>query len=136
MNVGGAQPVSPDPTLAGRTVLVVEDHEDSRELLVALLRWLRAHVITASTMRQAEDQVLMHRPDLIVCDLKLPDGTGLEFLARLRALLSPVRTTPCIAITGFADYFSPARARGFDAYLVKPVDLDKFCDLAVALTSR
>ena len=134
--MSGAQSASQDRTLAGRTVLVIEDHPDSRELLVALLRWLRAHVITAGTMHEAEDQVFMHRPDLIVCDLKLPDGTGLDFLTRLRGLLSPARTTPCIAITGFADYFSPARARRFDAYLVKPVDLDKLCELAVELTSR
>jgi len=126
--------VSSDPTLAGRTVLVIEDHRDSRELLTQVLQSLRAHVLTARNIEEAEGELGFHRPHLIICDMKLPDGTGIEFIKWLRASgHKKLKSTPCIAITGYEQQFPANVAAGFDAYMRKPIDLDKFCSVAVAL---
>ena len=126
-----------DPTLAGRTVLVIEDHRDSRELLTQVLQSLRAHVLTAWNIEEAERELGFHRPHLIVCDMKLPDGTGLDLIRWLRASgHKKVRSTPCIAVTGYEQQFRANAATGFDAYMRKPIDLDKFCSVAVALARR
>src|SRR5687767_5120153 len=124
MSAAAAQPAPPPftPTLAGRTILVIEDHKDSREMLTAVLRSLQAHVIEARNIAEAEFEVHMTRPHLIICDLKLPDGTGLDFIKWLRAHRRWA-LTPCIAITGWKDHFPDAVVKQFDAFLVKPINL-------------
>src|SRR3982750_383937 len=128
-NAARAPESPPDPTLAGRTVLVIEDHPDSREMLASVLQSLRAHVITARNIEEAEQQVSRYRPNLIVCDMKLPDGSGLDFIKWLRAQSKKFSRTPCIAVTGWEQVFPPERASGFDAYMRKPINLDRFCDV-------
>jgi CheY-like chemotaxis protein len=135
---GAAQPAQApsDPTLAGRTVLVIEDHRDSRELLRQVLHSLRAHVVVARNIEEAEHELGLHRPHLIVCDMKLPDGTGIQFINWLRAQSKRIKSIACIAITGYEQYFPANSATGFDAYMRKPINLDRFCDVAVALARR
>ena len=128
-------PQSFAPTLAGRTVLVIEDHRDSREMLAAVLRSLQAHVVEARNVEDAELEVQLTRPHLVVCDMKLPDGTGLDFVKWLRVQRRGGRT-PCIAITGWENHFPQSAAQGFDAYMRKPINIDKFCTVAVALAHR
>jgi two-component system, NtrC family, response regulator PilR len=122
-------------TLADRTVLIIEDHKDSRDLLTTVLRSLRAHVVAVANIEQAERQLQFARPDLIVCDLKLPDGTGLDFIRWLRQQRRG-RSVPAMAITGWGEHFPETLADGFDAYMQKPIDLDKFCTTAVSLGQR
>jgi CheY-like chemotaxis protein len=124
-----------DPTLAGRTVLVIEDHQDSREMLRQVLQSLRAHVLLARNLEEAQHELSFQRPHLIICDMKLPDGTGLHFIEWLRAQ-PKAKGIPCIAITGFHQHFPANSAIEFDAYMRKPINLDKFCTLAVALAQR
>jgi CheY-like chemotaxis protein len=125
-----------EPTLARCTVLVIEDHPDSRDLLVAVLRSLNARVVAARTVDEAERLLLHVHVNLIVCDMKLPDGTGHDFIHWVRAQGKSVGQTPCIAVTGYEQYFPESAATGFDAYMRKPINLDKFCDVAVALARR
>jgi CheY-like chemotaxis protein len=120
-------------TLAGRTVLVIEDNPDSRDLLVSILQSLRAHVLVAANIEEAERIFIFSRVHLIVCDMKLPDGTGLDFVRWVRLQRPPMSRTPCVAITGYDRYFPAEKAVGFDAYMRKPINIDKFCDVAVAL---
>jgi CheY-like chemotaxis protein len=124
---------SSESNLAGRTVLIIEDHPDSLQLLTTVLESLRAHVVTARTIEEAERRLGLHVPQLIVCDMKLPDGTGLDFIRWLRHQPKRLSKTPCIAVTGWDQYFPPDRATGFDAYMRKPINLDRFCVVAVAL---
>lgn len=122
-------------TLAGRTVLVIEDHKDSRDLLTTILASLEAHVLTAGTVEQAMREVRFCRPHLIVSDIKLPDGTGIDFMKWLRTQPRGVRI-PSIAITAWGNHF-PAQAAGdFDAYMNKPLDFDRFSAVAVSLAYR
>ena len=117
-------------------MLVIEDHRDSREMLTQILQSLRGHVITARNIEEAERNLAFHRPHLIISDMKLPDGTGLDFIKWLRDQRKPLATTPCIAVTGFDLTFPPSAASGFDAYMRKPINVDRFCDVAVALARR
>jgi CheY-like chemotaxis protein len=122
-----------DLTLAGRTVLVIEDHRDSRDMLRQVLRSLHAHVLLARNIDEAERELSFERPHLIICDMKLPDGTGMDFVGWLRSQPKRVKAIPCIAITGYERHFPANSVTGFDAYMRKPIDLDQFCNVAVAL---
>ena len=126
-----------EPSLLGRRILVVEDHPDSRDLLTTSFRLVGARVLAVGSLAEAQRGVDRVRPELVVCDLKLPDGTGLDFAVWLRARAKGQgRDTPCIALTGFEQHFPPDRAIGFDAYMRKPADLAKLCNVAAALIGR
>ena len=101
-----------------------------------MLHSLCAHVHTAPTLEAAERQLGLSRPDVIVCDMRLPDGTGPDFISALRARPEKGRPIPCIAITGYERHFPPSSATAFDAYMPKPIDLDRFCAAVVALARR
>lgn len=121
--------------LRSRTVLVIEDHKDSRDLLTTVLRSLKARVVPVATIVEAEREIQFARPHLIVCDINLPDGTGIDFIKWLRGLRKG-GDVPAIAITGWEDRFPPTIADGFDAYMKKPIDVDQFCTVAVTLGQR
>jgi len=126
-----------DPSFLSKAILVVEDHEDSRDLLATSFRLIGARVFAVGSLTDAQRAFARHTPDLVVCDLKLPDGTGLEFVVWLRALAKAQGLdVPCIALTGFEQRFPEARAIGFDAYLRKPVDLARLCNIASSLVAR
>ena len=131
---------SPRPieaSLLGRRILVVEDHADSRELLETSFRLVGARVLGVDGVAEAQRGYDRFRPELVVCDLNLRDGTGLEFAVWLRARpRERGRDTPCIALTGFDQHFPPHRAIGFDSYMRKPADLAKLCNLASTLIAR
>src|SRR5205809_2358003 len=74
-----------EPSLLGRRILVVEDHPDSRDLLTTSFRLVGARVLAVGSLAEAQRGVDRFRPELVVCDLKLPDGTGLDFAVWLRA---------------------------------------------------
>ena len=102
--------------------------------MTQVLQSLRAHVVTARNIAEAEHALALTRVNLIICDMKLPDGTGLDFIKWLRgAGPRAIKTTPCIAVTGYEQQFPAKAAAGFDAYMRKPINLDRFCDIAVAL---
>jgi CheY-like chemotaxis protein len=115
----------------GLSVLLVEDHGDLADALRLLLEALGARVRTAASGEQALSAVLAAVPDVVLCDLGLPDTDGLALLARLRAA-RPGARLPVIALTGRAGAEDRARtaAAGFAAHMVKPVEED---DLVAAL---
>lgn len=136
MTAAQPQQSETEPTLARCTVVVIEDHPDSRELLVAVLKSLRARVVVAQSLSEAERMLAQVYANLIVCDMHLPDGTGHDFIRWLRAQGKGTGATPCIAVTGYEQYYPASEATGFDAYMRKPLNLDRFCDVAVALARR
>jgi PAS domain S-box-containing protein len=121
--------------LSGRTVLVVEDHDDARELIVGVLEGAGARVLAASTVRQAVDRAVAVRPDVLVADLGLPDGDGYTLLARIREISPGI---PALALTAYARAADRDRvlAAGFQRHVVKPVDPQQLLELiAGCLTS-
>ncbi len=103
-------------------ILLVEDHEDSRDILANLLTRCGHEVNTAGTMRDAIDLMNAFPFEGLICDIGLPDGNGLELAAEARRRQNWKRI---VALTGREreDEKELGLAIGFDAYLTKPFDL-------------
>ncbi|MFP2963255.1 ATP-binding protein [Myxococcus sp. 1LA] len=125
------QPTHAAPT-AGRHVLLVDDHTDSRQLVRELLE-LEGHTIS-----EAEDgpsglaKARELRPDVVLLDIGLPGLDGYEVARALRAT-GEGRGLMLIAVTGYGLEEDRRRAleAGFDEHLVKPVDLTRLRALLV-----
>jgi len=107
--------------LRARTVLVVEDHDDARELIVGVLESAGARVLSAATTPQGVALAQQVRPDVLVADLGLPGEDGYTLLARLRAMFPDI---PALALTAYARTADRERvlSAGFQQHVVKPVD--------------
>jgi CheY-like chemotaxis protein len=118
-------------------ILVVDDHALGRKLLERLLE-RDGHQVTAVASLGAALTVASDRtPDLVVLDLNLSDGDGLQLAAALRA--DPRTTgTPVIACTAAATEEDRRRAlrAGCDAYASKPIDTHEFAALVRRLLSN
>ena len=90
-------------------------------------------MVAATTIEEAERKLTMYGVNLVICDMKLPDGTGRDFITWLRVQGAKVKATPTIAITAYENDFPLKAATGFDAYMRKPINLDKLCSVVVAL---
>lgn len=123
-------------TLAGRMLLVVDDDEDARETLAALLEARGASVIAFERGREALDHLRSRSrdewPDLMICDIGLPEEDGYTLLRRVRALereqqLTLARRMPAIALTGYARSEDRVHAlvAGFQAHVAKPARPDE-----------
>jgi signal transduction histidine kinase/CheY-like chemotaxis protein len=104
------------------TILVVEDGEDNRLALVALLELWGYEPVEAATGAEALDKAAEHRPELALVDIGLPGMDGYEVARKLRETFSPAELY-LVALTGYgqAEDRELARKAGFDLHLVKPV---------------
>ena len=120
------------PVLGGRTILVVEDHDDARELIADVLERAGGHVIAVSTTREAMERVRAVRPDVLLADLGLPGEDGYALLRQFRAIYPDA---PAIALTAYARATDRDRARaaGFQQHVVKPVDPEQLVDLVASV---
>lgn len=111
----------PAATLEGRRILLVDDEEDTRELLAAALTREGAEVVSAADAPAAVDAFDAFGPDVVVSDIGLPGMNGLELLRRLRGT-SAGEDVAAIAVSAFAspDDARAALAAGFDAHVKKP----------------
>jgi DNA-binding response OmpR family regulator len=109
-------------------VLVVEDHADTLRFLLRLLSMSGYTAHGAGTVGEAMAVARREGCSLLVADLGLPDGSGIDLLRALRASAD----VKGIAVTGHGgdDVARAARAAGFAAHLVKPVTFE---DLLKAL---
>jgi two-component system, cell cycle response regulator DivK len=112
-----------------KRILVVEDVEFNRDLLVQLLEDAY-EVITATDGREGIERAARERPDLILMDLSLPVVDGWEASRRLKAM-SDLRSIPIIALSAHAMAGDEEKAResGCDGYLTKPLDEALLFDL-------
>jgi CheY-like chemotaxis protein len=119
-----------------RKILIVEDVEYNRDLLVQLLED-EYEILTAADGATGIEVAARHHPDLILMDLSLPGVDGWEATRRLKAR-SETEAIPVIALTAHAMQGDEERARacGCDDYLTKPIDEDQlFAKLARLLGS-
>ncbi|MGD1856601.1 MAG: EAL domain-containing protein [Leptolyngbyaceae cyanobacterium] len=107
------------------TVLVIDDDENLAKVFCKALNLNGFDVLMASTGQKALQMARLHRPQLIVCDIGLPDLSGYDVLKRLR-LHPQTLAIPVIMITGRADTFRRSMEHGADDYLSKPVDTRSF----------
>lgn len=116
------------------TVLVVEDHDDSRQMMKIMLELDGFRVFTAATGREAVERMNTTEPDLVLMDLNLPDVDGLTVTRRIRQL-SGGRKPKIIALTAYdtSDSRDRARAAGCDEFLLKPVSFERLEAVACRL---
>jgi signal transduction histidine kinase/ActR/RegA family two-component response regulator len=121
--------VEPPRRLAGRTVLVIEDNADTRDVLKLMLEVEGAEVETAEAGEDGIRAADRRPPDVVLCDIGLPDIDGMEVVRRLRTGQSGAMR--CIALTGYgqAEDIRHAIEAGFDAHLTKPINLDQLMAL-------
>jgi PAS domain S-box-containing protein len=125
--------------LGGLTVLVVDDEQDSRELVRRVLQDAGAQVVTATCAVQALE-VARERPlDVLVSDIGMPEVDGYELLRQLRTLGDErLRRVPAIALTAFARAEDRTRAllSGFLAHVAKPVEAPELVATVAAVAQR
>jgi signal transduction histidine kinase len=114
-----------DGVPAGLKILLVEDNDDSREMMRHLLRMSGHEVHEASDGVSGVATALEISPDVAIVDVGLPGISGFEVAARLR-LTPEGRQISLVALTGYGQPEDRDRAfsAGFDAFLVKPVEPD------------
>jgi CheY-like chemotaxis protein len=128
---------------AGARILLVEDDEDSAKVLARLLRRSGAAVKTADSVAQGLQVALADPHDLLISDIGLPDGSGLDLMRQLiAARRDPAADAPhsngngaggvypAIALSGFGmeEDIRLSREAGFAEHLTKPVNLDQLHD--------
>jgi len=104
-------------------ILLVDDHHDTCAALEKLLV-RRGHLVAVThDVRSAMEAVVRNKFDLLISDIALPDGTGMDLMVQLRA----VANVPGIAISGFGNNGDIERSlqAGFSEHLIKPIKLDK-----------
>lgn len=124
-------PAEPSPL----RLLLVEDNEPTLEVMTTLLEMVGHEVSAAPDLRTARRLAESHSFDLLVSDLGLPDGSGLDLMRELRERYG----LRGIAVSGFGmeDDLRRSREAGFLEHLVKPVDVDKLkAALARAAATR
>src|SRR6476660_7637474 len=107
-------------------ILLVDDHQDTCAALEKLLA-RRGHVVAVShDVRSAMEAAVRNKFDLLISDIALPDGTGMDLMTQLRAIAN----VPGIAISGFGNNGDIERSlqAGFSEHLIKPIKLDKLED--------
>ena len=107
----------------GLRILLVDDHQDTCAALEKLLV-RRGHLVAAThNMRSAMETAVRNRFDLLISDIALPDGSGMELMTQLQA----ISKMPGIAISGFGNNGDIERSlqAGFCEHLIKPVKLEK-----------
>jgi len=121
--------------LRGVRVVLVEDHDDSRELLALMLEQCGAIVVSAPSARTGLQAVIESHPDVVVSDLGMPGEDGYWLI---REVHNRVAQLPAVAVTGFSDRYHPmqARAAGFREYLNKPVDPERLCGAVAKVLDR
>jgi two-component system CheB/CheR fusion protein len=102
-------------------ILLVEDHDDTRAVLARLLQSLGCHVTVARTVREALETGEAGSFDLLISDIGLPDGSGLEVMRQLKSKISRG-----VALSGFGQQEDLRRSReaGFELHLTKPVNFN------------
>jgi two-component system CheB/CheR fusion protein len=121
----------------GTKVVVVEDNEDSRELLCMLLRRAHYECHTAESGGNALALIERVKPAIAILDVGLPEMDGFELARHIRRNPAIADVT-LIALTGYgrASDRAESRAAGFDEHLVKPVQAEQLLRLLSDVQAR
>jgi CheY-like chemotaxis protein len=126
------KPASVSVDLTGVHVLIVEDDEDSRQLLAAFFEYCGALVTMCHSTESALEDLGEYRPHVIVSDLALPGADGFQFIRALRKLRAEAGgDVPAIAVSAYDKDCTAMEAKnaGYSGYLAKPVNVEDLVTL-------
>ena len=129
----------PKLSLDGLLILVVDDEDDTRQLLKQALTFYGATVTTADSAANALSEVEDKNPDAIVSDIGMPEEDGYSFIRKVRNLSNErQRQTPAIALTAFTRAQDRMRAlsSGFQNHVSKPVEPDELVTVIASIMGR
>ena len=111
----------------GNRILVIEDMEENLEVITRLLSAFGHTVLTARDGEEGLEVAARERPDLILCDLRMPKVDGFEVAEQLKRDLE-LRRIPLVAVTALAMVGDRERVlmAGFDGYIAKPIVPEEF----------
>ena len=110
--------------MSGQRILIVDDEASIRDMLAFFFHKRGFEVLTASNFTEGQASTMRSTPDLVLCDIKMPDGNGLDLLRKVKAD-SP--KTPVIMITAHtstADAIEAMKAGAVD-YIAKPFNIEE-----------
>lgn len=120
--------------LKGKTLLVVDDEVDLRDIVASELEFMGAKVFQAENVQSAQSILSSETIDLVVSDIRMPGGTGIDLLDHVKE--KDVNIPPVVLITGFADIsLEDAFNKGAEALLNKPFRLDDLIRIVARYTA-
>ena len=127
-----------DTRLRSVKLLAVDDDADTRHLVKVILERSGAHITVAGSGREAFEVIKNTRPDVLICDLGMPEMDGYELLQKVRHLDPEVGNLPAIALTASARNQDRIRTRqaGFQAHLAKPIAPNELIKKIIELVDR
>lgn len=109
-------------------VLIIDDEEKLRSLIARLLKLEGLDVIEAATLKAASKLMEVDEPDVVLCDVKLPDGNGVDFIPELKSRFPHIEVILLTAFGNLADGIQAMKNGAFD-YLLKGDDNNKIIPL-------
>lgn len=139
-STNGASPqTGPGAELNGLSILVIEDMQDSRDLVVTLLQRKGAEVKGAASAREGFALLQEWHPDVVLCDIGMPEEDGYSFIKRVRALPAEQGgNTAAIALTAYGRTEDRLLAleSGFQQHVVKPATSAELAIIIASVTGR
>ncbi|HKO98228.1 MAG TPA: ATP-binding protein [Pyrinomonadaceae bacterium] len=126
------------PSLKDVKVLLVDDDEDTRQMLGVMLTESQATVHTANSVAAALDVLEWFRPDVLVSDLAMPGEDGYSLISKLRALEGGNDPIPAVALTSYVRVEDRSRAlsAGFNMFVPKPVEPEELITVIANLAEE
>jgi CheY-like chemotaxis protein len=116
------------------TVMVVDDYDDSRQMMKPLLEKRGYRVVEAINGETAIEVAIREQPKIILMDLSMPSMDGFTATSRIREHVG-MENVPIVAVSAYqlSDFDSDPFAAGFNGYLQKPLDIDDLEKLLIRL---
>jgi len=124
--------------LDGLRILVVDDEADARRLLAKVLGEAGGVVMAAGSVAEAMAAIAAACPDVLVCDIAMPNRDGYELIRQLRGAGHLAKELPAVALTAFAHKDDRLRAllAGFQVHVAKPIDPHELIAIIATLSGR
>lgn len=112
-----------------KKILIVDDNNDSRELVVKILKNKGYEMIEAIDGEEALEKAMTEKPDLILMDISIPKINGYEVTKRLKSI-EEFKDTPIVALTAHAMKGDRVKAleAGCEGYISKPINVRELPD--------
>jgi len=119
------------------SVLLVEDDDDSRQMLTNTLEYYGVHVVAVSSASEALHTLDTQQVDVLLSDLRLPEKNGFALIHELRLRTDPVAMIPAASITAsrLTEDRHHALAAGYQVHMEKPVDPDDLVSTVLTLAA-